>query len=261
MESSARAGNDEKKPPPRSKGRALYKIMYAQEGGLLLVFEVPLITVLLAIGFVLILFGGYVPGLIFALVGYVFLGLVARLVGTVGSSQGYVVYLASFVTGPKLTVPVPLADWEIHLPALRRLGVDLSGGGINAALAIASPPEGHEEDPRPEGFAEVVRAIELRLLDESAPLESEHAADPFIRYVSDVAETFGKGPVTLETWRSFLLDRYWGASKACRDRARTHPLSSTWSRIVSGLDEHPGLVYLILGVPPVIVAVVSLIRH
>ncbi len=235
--------------------------MYVQESGFLLLFEVPLIIILLAIGFLLILFGAYVLGLVFAAIGYVFLALVATLVRTVGSSQGYVVYLASLVTGMKLKVPVPLPDWEIHLPSLRRLGVELSGGGVNAALAIATPPKGHEDEPRPETFAEVARAIELRLLDESAPLMGEHAADPFVHYVADLAETFGKGSVTLETWRSFLLTRYWGATKACRDRARTHPLSSVWSRFVTSLDEHQGLLYVVLGVAPVVVAVIGLLRR
>jgi hypothetical protein len=106
-----------------------------------------------------------------------------------------------------------------------------------------------------------MRAIELRLVDEGASLAAERRAEPFARYAADIADAFGRGPITLEAWRSFLLSRYWGAPEACRVRARKYPLSPIWTRIESGLIEHQRVAYIALALATLVVTVVGVIRH
>ncbi len=232
-----------------------YDLMRVQETALVWV-EVLVGALLLAFGTLIVLYGGYDPGIPLVVVGYALVLTPAILNATVGSSQGYVVFLASKAAGSRLSGFDP-SYFEYHVPAMRRLGGRLSGRFQNSAVFVRAPPPGHEGEPRPENVDEIMRAIQLRLVDAGAPLPEERRAEPFARYAADVADAFGRGDVTLEAWRSFLLRRYWAAPEGCRLRAKQYPLASAVARLLSWVNGHEKILMVLIALATFVVYLYS----
>src|SRR6266571_1287319 len=182
--------------------------------------------------------------------------LVIVLRRTTGASAGYVSYVASLAGSVSGRSHFPLDAWNLHVTGLRRLGNRISGGNIDDALYLARS-EGSVGKRPPGSFAEVMRAIELGLVEESAPLAGDRRAEPLARYAEEMAIAFFTGPFTLETWRRFLLSKYWKLPKSCRIRSRSQIVPTRLSQLEASLEAHGGIVYVVLALAQAVVVLIA----